>query len=220
MSEASLLGCGFCGRRGCGCVARSRWEFAVGPNGTVLEILFFPNRHGTLEGVDGEAASVECGGAVRGADGDEYRGFFDFEPAKPMGNRDAVDGEFFVECRGDFSDFGDSHGFVGLVVEVEGAAAVGVVADAAVESDDSAVGGGAHMVDQRGDIDWLADEEDEIAGGGVVCGGVCRLGRRGRHGGGLGARLAATHGRKEGYFVAGEKRGGPSGELLVARSYE
>lgn len=97
---------------------------------------------------------------------------------------------------------------------------MGLVADAAVESDDSAVGSGAHVADQRDGIDGLADEEDEIAGGGVVCGGVCELGRRGRHGGGLEARLAAAHGRKEGDFVAGEKRGGPSGEFLVAGSYE
>ena len=40
---------------------------------------------------------------------------------------------------GDFADLGQSHGFVGFVVEVERAAAVGLIAHAAVKGDYRAV---------------------------------------------------------------------------------
>ena len=39
-----------------------------------------------------------------------------------MDYRYAINGEFFMELRGDFLDFGHRHGFVGFVLEVKGAA--------------------------------------------------------------------------------------------------
>ena len=72
-------------------------QFAVGPNGAIFEILLFPDGDGAFEGVDGEAAGVEGGGAMRGADGDEDAGFADFQAAETVGDGDAVDGEFLVD---------------------------------------------------------------------------------------------------------------------------
>jgi hypothetical protein len=184
------MGC----RHGCG------REFAVGPDGAVFEILFFPDGDGAFEGVDGEAASVEGRGAVGRADGDEDAGFADFEAAETMDDGDAVDFVFFVEKGGDFAHFGEGHGFVGFVVEVERGAIVGLIADEAVESDDGAVFGGADVADEHGEVNGLTLELADV----VVEG-------RGHR-----DALAAAHGRQEGDFVAGAERSVPGGEFLIA----
>jgi hypothetical protein len=181
---------------------RQGWwgEFAVGPDRTVFEIFFFPDGDDALEGVDGEAAGVEGGGAVRGADSDEDAGFADLEAAETMNNGDAVNFVFFVELGDDFAHFGEGHGFVGFVVEVQCGAVVGLVADEAVEGDDGAVFGGANVADQGGHVDGLAQELTDV----VV------------EGRGHGSASAAAHGREEGDFVAGVERRVPSGEFLIA----
>src|SRR5260370_33182925 len=92
-------------RRGCG------REFAVGPDRAVYEVLFLPDGDGALERVNGEAAGVKGGGAVRGADGNEYAGFTGLEAAEPVEHGNAVDTVFFVKLGSDFADFGQRHGF-------------------------------------------------------------------------------------------------------------
>jgi len=189
-----ILGCGF--RMGCrhGCGR----EFAIGPDGAVFEVFFFPDGDGALESVNGEAASVEGGGAVGRADGDEDAGLADFEAAEAMDDDDAVNFIFFVELGGDLAHFCEGHGFVGFVVEIESGAIVGLIADKAVEGYDGAVIGGADMADEGGHVDGLAREVADV----VV------------EGRGHGAS-AAAHGRKEGDFVAGVERSVPGGEFLV-----
>ncbi len=77
---------------------------------------------------------------------------------------------------GDFFQFRERHGFVGFVIEIERAAAVGIVANAAVEGDDGAVGIGANMADENGGGDRVAAELDEVVGWGgghgVLLGGA------------------------------------------------
>jgi hypothetical protein len=186
------MGC----RRGCG------RKFAVGPDRAVFEVLLFPDGHGALEGVDGEAARVKGGGAVGRADGYEDAGFANFEASEAVNHGHAMDAVFFVELGADFAHFGEGHGFVGFVVEVKSGAVVGLVADETVEGDDSTVLGSADMAGQLGHVDGLADQLIDVIVG------------EGRH-----VDASATaHGREEGDFVAGTKRGIPGGEFLVARS--
>ena len=67
------------------------------------------------------------------------------QAAEPMGDGNAVDGELRAGGGGNFVHLGNRHGLVGFVVEVERAAIVGLIADAAVEGDDGAVGGRADV---------------------------------------------------------------------------
>ena len=146
---------------------RRRWgQLAVGPDGAVGEIFFLPDGNGALERVDGEAARVECGGAVGCADSDEDAGLADFETAEAVRYGNAVDGKVGVDVGGDFAQLRECHRFVRFVVEIERAAAVGVVADASVEGDDGAVGISSNVADERGGIDRVVAELDEVVGGG------------------------------------------------------
>src|ERR1700694_1161226 len=115
------------GRRGCG------RKFAIGPDGAVFEVLLFPDGDGALKGVYGEAAGVKSGAAMSGADGDEDAGFADFESAEAVDNGNAGNGEFFVQLGGDLMHFGEGHGFVSFIVEIERGAVVGLIADETVE---------------------------------------------------------------------------------------
>jgi hypothetical protein len=90
-------------------------------------------------------------------------------------------------------------------MEVQGAAALGLIADASVKGDYGAIAGSADVVDQGGGVDWLADQLEQIF-----------VGLRSEHGG----ELAATHGRKECDLVAGTERRVPGGEFPVAGGYE
>ena len=141
---------------------------------------------------------------MRGADGDKHAGFSDFEAAKAVDDGHPMDAELFVELRGDFSHFGQGHGFVGLVIEVERGAAVGLIADEAIEGDDGAVFGSAHMTDERAWVDGLANELEDV----IV---------RGR---GHGFASATTDRRKESDFVARIDRRIPSRKFPVAGGHD
>ena len=143
-------------RRGCG------REFAISPDGAVFEVLLFPNGDSALKGVNGEAAGIECGSAMGRADGDEDTGLADFQAAEAMNDGYTVDAIFFVELRGDLAHFGESHGFVGFVVEIESGAIVGLIADETVEGDDSAVFGGADVADEGRDVDGITEEVADV----------------------------------------------------------
>ncbi len=117
-----------------------------------------------------------------------------------MDDGHAMNGEFFVELGGDFSHFGEGHGFVGFVVEIERGAIVGLIADEAVEGDDGAIFGSADVADEGGHVDGVTDQLADV----VV--------RKSGHG----EALAAAHGRKEGNFVAGMEGRVPGSEFLIA----
>jgi hypothetical protein len=163
-----ILRCGFRMWRGRG----GGRQFAVGPDSAVFEVLFFPNGDSALQGVNGEAAGIKSGGAVRSADGDEDAGFAHFEAAETMDDGYAVNFVFFVELGGDLAHFGEGHGFVGFVVKIKSGAIVGLIADEAVEGDDGAVFGRADVVDECGDIDRVAHELADVVVEGRGHGGV------------------------------------------------
>ena len=153
-------------RRGCG------REFAIGPDGAVFEILFFPNRDGALKGVNGEAAGLKGGGAMRGADGYEDAGFADFETAEAMNDGHAMNSEFFAQVGGDLVHFGEGHGFVSFVVKIERGAIVGLITDETVEGNDSAVFGSADFADESGHVDGPANQLADVVVRGRGHGGV------------------------------------------------
>ena len=136
------------------------------------------------------------------ADGNEHAGLTDFEAPEAVDHGDAMDAVFFVELGANFAHFGEGHGIVGFVVEVESGAIVRLVADETVEGDDGAVFGGAHVAGQRGHVDGLAKQLVDVI---LV---------ESRHV----DDLAAAHGREKGNFVAGAERGVPGSKFLVARS--
>src|ERR1700730_11886657 len=117
-----------------------------------------------------------------------------------MGDGDTVNGEFFMNLVTDFVDLGQSHGFVGFVVEIERAAAVRVVADAAIEGDHGTVFGGADVSDQGRRVDGLANQSEEVGIGSTI----------------HAITFPAAHGGKERDFITGMERRAPSGEFLVA----
>jgi hypothetical protein len=134
-----------------------------------------------------------------GADRNEHAGFTNLEAAEAMGNRDAMNREICVELGGDFANFGDGHGFVGLVLEIESGTIVGMVADATVESDDGPSFGCADVADDSVNVDWLATQKKKL--------GIGRC----RH------RSAPADRGQERHFVAGVEWGGPRGEFAIAR---
>jgi hypothetical protein len=138
---------------------------------------------------------------MRCADGDEDTGFADLKAAEAVNDRDAMDGKFGVHLRGDAADFGEGHGLVGFVVEVEGGTAVRLVADAAVEGDDGSIFAGADMVNEGGSVNGLGDEAENV---------VARRSHRGRS-------TSADWGKKSD-FIAGVQCRAPGGEFLIARS--
>jgi hypothetical protein len=79
-----------------------------------------------------------------------------------VGHCDAMDAIFFVELRADFAHFGEGHGLVGFVVEVEGGAVVGLIADETIEGDCGAVLGRTDVADQRSHVDRLAHQLVEV----------------------------------------------------------
>ena len=143
---------------------RWRRQLAVGPDGAIGEMLFFPDGNSALERVDGGAASIEGGGAVRRAYGDVDAGLADFQTSKTMRDGDAVDGEFRAEFGGDFPQLRQSHRFVRFIFKIQRAAAVRIIANATVERDDGAVGVGANVTNERARIDRVVAELDEVVG--------------------------------------------------------
>ena len=189
------FGCGFGGWS----LRGNRREFAIGPDGAVGEKLLFPDGDGFLEGVNCVAAGIESGGAMRRADRDENAGFADFKASQAVDHGYAIDGVSGVEVSGDFLHFGQRHGFVSFVFEIERGAAVRMIADATVEGGDSTVTIGADLAGDFGVRNRAARDFDAVVGMGC--------GHR---------ESAAADGREEADFVAGAERSVPGGEFLVA----
>jgi hypothetical protein len=142
---------------------QGRWRhLAIGPNGAVLEIFLLPDRNSAFQGVDGEAAGVERGRSVGRTDGYEHARLSDFESPQTMRDGDMVNREFLVDLPGNFADFGQCHGFVGFVVQIERGTSMGMIANAAVEGNDSAVFGGTDMPDQGCLIDRVAHQHKKV----------------------------------------------------------
>jgi hypothetical protein len=132
---------------------------------------------------------------------DAYAGFSDFEPAKAVDHGDAMDGELIVEVRCDLLNFGQSHGLVGLVFEVESAAVSGMVADESVKDNDGAILIAANISRESDWVYSFMNQRSDVGGGG-----------------GHGYTSATAYGWQEGNLIASVKDGIPGRELLIAGS--
>jgi hypothetical protein len=137
---------------------------------------------------------------MRGADGDEDARFADLKAAEAVDDGDAMNWKFGVDLGGDVADFGEGHRLVGFVIEVERGAAMGFVADAAVEGDDGAIFARADMADDGGHVDGLGDETEDV------------IAKRSHRGG-----LASADRGKKSDFIASAERSAPRGKFLIAR---
>jgi hypothetical protein len=136
--------------------------------------------------------------------GNENTGISDFQSPKAMDNGNAINGEFVVHFDGDFRHFGEGHGFVGFILEVESAAAVGIVANTTIEGNDGAVSGLAELLDKRRRFDSLPRERDLVfLEDGIQVG-----------------ELTSADGRQKSDLVARLDRRAPGGEFLISRSHE
>ena len=140
---------------------------------------------------------------MRGANGDKHAGFSDFEAAKAVDDGHTMDAIVLVKLSGDFAHLGKSHGLIRLIVEVKRAAIVGLIAHEAVEGDDRAVLGRAHVTNDPAGVDRLANELKDVV-----------------EGRGHGFASAATDGWKERDFIARINHRIPRGKFLIARGHD
>jgi len=137
---------------------------AVGPCGAVGELLLLPDGNGFLEGIDDPAAGVEGGAAMGGGDRDEDAGFADGEAAEAMDDGDVAGREVLDGLGAEEVHLLQGHLLVGFVVEVQGWAATGVVANDAVENTDSSVRSRFNRPLDGRRVDGLTDESDHRSG--------------------------------------------------------
>ena len=109
------------------------------PDGAVDKGLLLPDGHGLLERVDQPAAGLEGLRAMRRGDHDQHAGLADLQAAEAVNDRDVAHAEAGDGLVRQLLHLLGGHLFVGFVVEMERAAAAGVVAHDAVEDDDRAV---------------------------------------------------------------------------------
>ncbi len=142
---------------------------------------------------------------MRGADSDENTGFADFEAAEAMNDDDTMDSELCVEQLADFFHLGESHGFVRFVIEVQGAATMGFIADKPIEGNDGAILTGTEVANKCRHIDGGVKQGKTV----VFCGG-----------GGHGSGSTPTHRRKKRDCVRIRESSIPGSKLLISGSYE
>src|SRR5690349_5925523 len=146
------LGCRFRRAR----LQRSRRHLAFGPDRAILEVFLLPDRYSALEGVNGKPAGIEGGGPVRRAYCDEYASLPNQQAPETVGDGHEVDRIFLVHLHCNFADFCECHGFISLVIKIERAASVRMIANASVESDHGSIFGRADMTNQDVLVDWVA----------------------------------------------------------------
>ena len=136
---------------------------------------------------------------MRSAYRDVHAGFSNFEPAKAVDHGDEMDGKLIVDVGGDLLNFSQSHGLVSLVLEVEGAAVFGMVADESVKDDDGAITIPANKSCQSFPVYGFVNQRNDI---------------RGRSGHGY--TSATAYWWQEGNFIASMQNGIPRRKFLVA----
>ncbi len=133
---------------------------AIGPSGAVDELLLLPDGHGLFERVDDPAAGVEGSAAMSGGDRDEDAGFAHGEAAEAMEDGDIANGKLLDRLSAQEMHLLQGHLFVRFVVEVQGRAAAGVVANDAVEDAKGSVGTGLDGVLDGCSVDGITHEGD------------------------------------------------------------
>src|SRR4051812_31364476 len=100
----------------------------VGPNGTVFEILLFPDRNCLLQGVYQPTASVEGGGAVGRSDRDENAALADLNAAQAMDDPGIAGGELLQRLRDQLFHLLQRHLLISFIFQVKRLASSAVVA--------------------------------------------------------------------------------------------
>lgn len=139
------------------------------------------------------------------ADSDEHTGFTYFKSAEAVQHRHAVYGIALTNLGANLLHFRERHGFVGFVVQVERAAAMGLVTHKPVKCNRGAILVGADVSNGSARVDRGAHEFAPVV-----------IGR----GGHQKPALSSAHRRKESNFVAGRQPSIPRGEFLIARGYQ
>jgi len=135
------------------------------------------------------------------ANGNKYASFADFEAPEPVDYGNAMNAVFLMNLKADFAHFGEGHGLIGLVIEIESRAVVGLITHEAVEGDNGAVLWATDKPDLRSHIDGFAHQLVDVIVG--ECHHV--------------DVSAAAHGREKCNLVAGTEWRIPGGKFLVAR---
>src|SRR6185437_12170558 len=173
-----------------------RRVIAFGPHSAIRGELFFPDRHGALQRVDRVAAGVERGGAVRRAHGDQHARLANVEPPQSVNDGHAAHGKPRMDCRRDLSHFGDSHGFVSLVLQIQRTPPFEIVTDKTVKDCERAAAWRSHGLGDFFDANRFARQPEDVALG------CSRL-------------LSTAYRGQKGYFIAARERRAPAGVLLV-----
>src|ERR1700688_1850433 len=95
-----------------------RERFAVGPNGTVLEIFLLPDRDGAFECVDQPAAGLEGRRTMRRSNHDQHAGLADLEPSQPMDDGHITNLELLQRLIGQPLHLAKCHLFVSFIIEI------------------------------------------------------------------------------------------------------
>src|SRR5690348_17028943 len=132
---------------------------------------------------------------MRRTHGDPDAGLADLKPPQAMNNGQAMNGKFGAHLGSDFPHFGQSHRFVGLVVEVKRLAALEIVAHEAVEDYQRAIFRSLESIDDFLRANPIPHELKNVL-----------LDRE---------LLASAHRRKKRHFIAGRQRRAPARIFLV-----
>ena len=142
---------------------------------------------------------------MRRAHGNDDAAIADFQAAETMNDGEAMDGEFFMDQVADFPHFGERHGLIGLVIKVECAAALRFVADKAIEGNNRSILIGAHVADNRSQVNGRVEQGKEV----VFCGGISHWE----------ASTPANGRKKRDSIILGEERI-PGGKLLISGCHQ
>src|SRR3990172_4398147 len=133
-------------------------RLALDPDLAALPYLLLPDRDGLLEPVDKVVAGLERRLAVRRGDGDEKRRLADLQAARAVLHSDAGDRPAGHRLLGDLSHHPRRHLRVGVVLQVEEAAAPAVVPDDAQKHGYGAALVLAHVLDEPLRVQWTGGD--------------------------------------------------------------
>jgi hypothetical protein len=168
-------------------------------------MFLLPDRNEFLQAIDAFEGGVERRPAMGRGDDDCDAGLADQHAPETVDHRDVGDLVLRGDLAADSGQHLERHGFVALVVEAEGRAAPGVVADDALEDYDRSVAPGLHARGEGANV-------DSVPGQGKVVAALDDVDRVGTG--------AAAYRREEGDLVAFGQRCRKRGKLLISRDYD
>src|SRR3990170_5320798 len=133
-------------------------RLALDPDLAALPDLLLPDRHDLLEPVDQVVTGLERLPAVRRGDGDEERRLADLQAARAVLHRNVRDRPAGHRLLGELAHHARRHLRVGVVLQVEDAAAPAVVPDDAQEYGYGAALVPAHVIDEPLRVQWIGGD--------------------------------------------------------------